>query len=73
MLVESNNRRRGTNDRAILTMREAAEYLRCSKAHWSNIINGLVPGLRPPPVVRIGRRYLIRQDSLEAWVKTVER
>ena len=37
----------------VLTLREAAEVLRCSKAHVSNIINRKVPGLPTLPVVRI--------------------
>jgi hypothetical protein len=34
----------------ILTLEEAAEYLRVSKAHLSNVINGKVPDVRPPRV-----------------------
>jgi excisionase family DNA binding protein len=58
---------------SVLTMREAAELLRFSKAHLSNVINRKVPGLPALPVVRIGRRLLVRRDALAAWLLTVER
>jgi len=57
----------------VLTLREAAAVLRCSKAHLSNIINRKVPGLPDLPVVRIGRRTLIRRDALDRWLLSVER
>lgn len=58
----------------LLTLQEAAGVVRCSKAHLSNVINGKVPGLPAPlPVVRIGRRILVRRDALLAWLNKVER
>jgi excisionase family DNA binding protein len=57
----------------VLTLREAAEVLRCSKAHLSNIVNGKVSGLPALPVLRIGRRLLIRRDALDRWLLSVER
>ena len=56
----------------VLTLIEAASALRCSKAHVSNIIRGKVPHLPPLPVVRIGRRVLIRDESLSEWMKALE-
>lgn len=56
----------------ILTVAEAARELRCSKAHVHNIIHGKVEGLPPLPVLRIGRRVLIRYDGLKAWMLSVE-
>jgi hypothetical protein len=56
----------------ILTCAEVAHALRCSKAHVSNIICGKVPRLPPLPIVRIGRRVLIRDESLAEWMRTVE-
>ncbi len=53
----------------ILTLEEAAEYLRISKAHLSNVINGKVPGVRPPRVFRAGRRVLIRREWLDRWIE----
>lgn len=61
------------NDNAqVLTMAEAARELRCSKAHLHNVIHGKVPGLPPLPVLRIGRRVLIRTQGLNAWIAQVE-
>lgn len=57
---------------SILTLAEAAKELRCSKAHVSNLINRKVPHLPPIPVVRIGRRVLIRDESLKEWMRLVE-
>ena len=57
---------------SILTLAEAAKELRCSKAHVSNLINRKIPHLPPIPVVRIGRRVLIRDESLKEWMRVVE-
>ena len=56
----------------ILTVAEAARELRCSKAHVHNIIHGRVPHLPPLPILRIGRRVLIRHEALKAWMLSVE-
>jgi excisionase family DNA binding protein len=56
----------------ILTLAEAAKFLRCSRSHLSNLLNGKVLGMPPLPVVRVGRRCLFIQQSLEAWVRQVE-
>ena len=55
-----------------LTLFEVATVLRCSKAHVSNILRGKVSHLPPLPVVRIGRRVLIRAVALVDWIRTVE-
>jgi len=59
-------------DRTVLTVAEVACELRCSKAHVHNIIKGRVPHLPPMPVLRIGRRVLIRYDGLKSWMLSVE-
>lgn len=56
----------------ILTLNEAAKLLRCSKAHLSNVLNGKVPTVPPLLCVRIGRRKLVRRDSLLKWVEFLE-
>jgi excisionase family DNA binding protein len=56
----------------LLTMEEAASILRCSKAHVSNILNGKVQTLQPLPSLKIGRRTLIRRESLTTWMKVIE-
>ena len=60
------------NGDGILTVAEAAHELRCSKAHVHNVIHGRVPDLPPLPVLRIGRRVLIRHEALKAWMLSVE-
>lgn len=60
------------NGDGILTVAEAAHELRCSKAHVHNVIHGKVPGLPPLPVLRIGRRVLIRHEALKAWMLSLE-
>lgn len=57
----------------VVTLTEAAKHLRCSKAHLCNVVNGKVARLPPLPTVRIGRRVLIRRDTLQQWLWLVER
>lgn len=59
-------------EQSVVTLSEAAQELRCSKAHLSNVVNGKVPRLPRLPVVRIGRRVLIRREALE-WIREAER
>lgn len=65
-MVESSGRN------GILTVREAALILRCSKAHLCNVLNGKVAGVPRLPAIRIGRRVLFRRDSLEQWLQEIE-
>jgi excisionase family DNA binding protein len=60
------------HDPGVLTLAEAARELRCSKAHVSNIVNGKVPHLPPLPILRIGRRVLIRHTALMQWMQDAE-
>jgi hypothetical protein len=60
------------NKPEILNLNEAARLLRCSKAHLSNLLNGRVRGALPPPYVPVGRRKLIRRQSLEHWLRAAE-
>ena len=57
---------------AVLTVREVATELRCSKAHVHNIIAGKVHDLPRLPVLRIGRRVLVRHDALARWMRWIE-
>jgi hypothetical protein len=52
----------------ILTVREVALELRCSKAHVHNLISGKVRGLPPLPALLLGRRRLVRRVSLVEWM-----
>jgi excisionase family DNA binding protein len=56
----------------VLTLVEAAQTIRCSKAHLLNVIHGRVPNLPPLRHVKIGRRMLIRRESLERWLAAAE-
>ncbi len=55
-----------------LTAKEVAAELRCSKAHVYNLISGHVPGVPALPAIRLGRRVLVRRQTLTAWAAKVE-
>jgi len=56
----------------LLTMREVAKLLHCSKAHVCNAIAGKVRGCPPIPAVSLGRRKLVRRESLLHWIEENE-
>src|SRR5262245_41727167 len=56
----------------VLTMKEVAEILRCSKAHVCKIINGQVAGTPRLPSIGLGRRKLVRRASLLQWLSENE-
>ena len=53
----------------VLTVAEVAERLRCSKAHVCNAINGKVKGVTRLPAIAMGRRKLVRSETLAAWLE----
>jgi excisionase family DNA binding protein len=57
----------------LLTLSDAAELLHCSKAHVCKAVNGRVRGCAPIPCVSLGRRRLIRRESLRQWLEANER
>ena len=57
----------------VLTVIEVSAILRCSKAHVHNLINGKVQGVSPLPSLRLGRRRLVRRESLQQWIAQNER
>jgi len=57
----------------LLTMAEAAELLHCSKAHVCKAVCGRVPGCPPIPAISLGRRKLIRRETLRLWIERNER
>jgi excisionase family DNA binding protein len=57
----------------VLTVPEVADLLRCSKAHVHNLINGKVHGTQPLPSIALGRRRLVRRESLNSWIERNER
>jgi excisionase family DNA binding protein len=52
----------------LLTMAEVAKLLHVSKAHVCNAIAGRVAGCPPIPAVSLGRRKLVRRESLVRWI-----
>ena len=56
----------------ILTLPEVARFLRCSKAHISNLVNGRIPKLPRLPMILLGRRKLVRTTSLLGWIRSTE-
>lgn len=57
----------------VMTVIEVANALRCSRAHVHNLIGGRVRGLAPLPAIHLGRRSLIRKETLEQWLESSER
>jgi excisionase family DNA binding protein len=55
-----------------LTIAEAAHELRCSKTHLERVLAGKVENVPPLPVLRIGRRVLIRAAALKEWALMLE-
>ena len=56
--------------REILTLREVAERLRCSKAHAAKLLKGEVQGLPALAHMAMGRRKVVRREWLELWMNT---
>ena len=57
----------------VMTLSQAASYLRISKAHLSNVINGKVPGVKPVRFFRMGRRVLIKREWIDEWLEVANR
>lgn len=53
----------------ILTIKEVADILRCSKTHALNVIDGKVRGLPKLTHLCLGRRKVVRKDGLDAWME----
>lgn len=58
------------NTSNILTVKEVANILRCSKAHVHNAIHGKVQGLPKLTHLTMGRRKLVRRDWLDQWLES---
>jgi len=54
----------------ILTVKDIAEILRCSKTHVGNVMNGKVPGIPRLAHLTMGRRKLVRKEWLDRWLET---
>ncbi len=57
---------------ALLTREEVIKRLRLKPSFFSKLANGKVKGLPALPIVRIGRRQLFREQSIEEWILKVE-
>ena len=60
------------NDFDLLTLAEVAKLLHCSKAHVGKVVGGRVRGCTAIPCVRLGRRKLVRRESLVRWIEENE-
>jgi hypothetical protein len=52
----------------VLTVKEVAGILRCSKAHVAKGLNGKVPGLPSLTHLNVGRRTPARKEWLLDWM-----
>ena len=57
------------NTESILTIREVAELLRCSKAHVQKALVGKIAGVPQLAHLSTGRRELVRKEWLEQWME----
>jgi hypothetical protein len=57
---------------ALLTRKEAMDLLRLGSAHFSKVAAGKVKHLPQLASVRIGRRQLFREETIERWILEVE-
>ncbi len=53
----------------ILTIKDVAHILRCSKAHITNVLHGKVVGVPRLMHLNLGRRKLIRREWLDEWME----
>ena len=56
----------------VLTAKEVAEELRCSKAQVYKLMNGEVTDRTVLPHIALGRKKVVRRASLEAWKRLNE-
>jgi hypothetical protein len=61
-----------TSGGRLFTREEAMGRLRLKPAHFSKVANGKVRGLPKLACVRIGRRQLFREETIERWIVEVE-
>jgi excisionase family DNA binding protein len=56
----------------MLTVKEAADMSRLSKSTIERAINGKLPASPTLIHLRVGRRILIRAESLRRWLEALE-
>jgi hypothetical protein len=59
-------------DLDLLTLSDVAELLHCSKAHICKAVSGRVRGCPPIPTIALGRRKLVRRETLLSWIERNE-
>ena len=57
------------NTAGVLTIREVAEALRCSRAHVQKALGGKIAGVPQLAHLSMGRRKLVRREWLEQWME----
>jgi hypothetical protein len=57
----------------VLTLKEVAVLLRCSKTHVSNLLNGRVSGVPTLTHIAMGRRKVVRREWLNTWMDAYKR
>lgn len=57
----------------VMTIIEAAKYLRVSRNHLLTAVHGRIKGIPPPQHVRLGRRILFRRNWLDEWMEVAAR
>lgn len=60
-------------DLDLLTMADVAALMKCSRAHVTNLVAGRVRGCVPLPAIHMGRRLLVRPETLMMWIESNER
>lgn len=58
---------------ALLTTAEAATELRCTSRHIQRLINGEVKSMPRLPHVRVGRKFLIRRETMTQYLVDYEK
>jgi hypothetical protein len=56
----------------VLTRAETMKRLRMKPAFFSKLTSGKVKGVPPLPCVRVGRKQLFLEESLNKWMIEVE-
>lgn len=57
---------------SVLTTREIAVELRCSKAQVYRLLNGAVKDVPKLPYIALGRKKVVRRSTFEDWKRANE-
>jgi hypothetical protein len=56
----------------LLTIRDIATILHCSKTHAAKLLDGRVRGAAPLSHIRLGRRKVVRRLTFDRWLQASE-